>query len=646
MQISYTADYDRIANRFTSPVRCPLGVTHEGPPAHDMGRVAWNPSLMATAAPTAMTQETTAPRVTGGVLVPYLLILLAHAPLIYVHLQQLWSRPHYQFFPLVLLASASMMITRARSHDVAWHPVTRWSLLLSRGFLLASSVLLTLAFLRLSPLGAYLSCLLALAALILRLGLPAWGPWSLLLLLIRVPYGQDVALIQWMQRVTTRLSSTALDTIHVEHIAEGNILTFPGRSLFVEEACSGVVSMLAIVACAGILAVWWKRSLLHGLTLIATGLFWAGAMNVVRVVTIAIALDSYGIDLTEGWKHEAVGLCVFVVSLVALFSTDRLLLFLLAPIPMNALAGYWPYVEENWLVRLYNVCAGTESDEDALDSYGNYSDDWNDPVHEEESGQTLRAAPVGSAKPSRLVPRPWEWAIAMLFLLIGGAQVFAGIGPFSVAPPVRQTALDLAAEDLPDTLAGWKQIDFEEQHRDGSSVFGEHSRLWTYRNGPFVVRLSVDFVFPEWHELTACYAGTGWTINSRTRDDNDSTRMAAMLTKPNGEQAFLLFDLFDSDGREYVSPTGSFMHPQLRRIFGGEATRFTLPTYYQVQALAGVPGTSLSGDGRQSMTDLFIEFEEHIRALVAGGGPLGRSDDGNASEFPGTQTEGQTSPID
>ncbi len=584
---------------------------------------------MATATPTAMTQETTAPRVTGGVLIPYLLILLAHAPLVYVHLQQLWSRPHYQFFPLVLLASASIMIMRARSNNVAWHRVTRWSVLLSRGFLLASTVLLTLAFLRLSPLGAYVSCLLTLAAMILRLGLPAWGPWSLLLLLIRVPYGQDVALIQWMQRVTTQLSSTALDTIHVEHIAEGNILTFPGRSLFVEEACSGVVSMLAIVACAGILAVWWKRSLLHGVTLIATGLFWAGAMNVVRVVMIAIALDRYGIDLTEGWRHEAVGLCVFVVSLVALFSTDRLLLFLLAPVPMNPLAGYWPYAEENWLVRLWNACAGAESDQDSFDAYGDYVDDWADPVDEEESTTTSRVGSVGRAQPSRLAPRPWEWAFALLFLLIGSAQVYAGIGPFSIAPPVNPSALDLAAEDLPDTLAGWKQIDFEEQHRDTSSVFGEHSRLWTYRNGPFLVRLSVDFVFPEWHELTACYAGTGWTIDSRTRSDDDSTRMAAMLTKPNGEQAFLLFDLFDSDGREYVSPTGSFMHPQLRRIFGGEATRFTLPAYYQVQALAGVPGTSLSEDGRRAMTDLFIEFEEHIRVLVAGQGAVGESDDLN-----------------
>lgn len=576
---------------------------------------------MATTMPAEKIDDTEAPRVTELLLLPYLIMLLAHAPLVYVHLQQLWSRPHYQFFPLVLLASASLMVMRARSEDDHWRTVTRGVLLLSRGLLLASVALLTLAMIRLSPLGAYVSLLLMLAAMILRLGLPAWGPWALLLLLIRVPYGQDVALIQWMQRVTTRLSSTALDTIKVEHIAEGNVLTFPGRSLFVEEACSGVVSMLAIVACAAILAVWWRRSLFHGIALIATGLFWAGGMNVVRVVTIAIALDGYGIDLTEGWRHEAVGLCVFVVSLLALFSTDRLLLFIFAPVPMNPLSSYWPYAGENWLVRVWNFGAGLDPDAEALDAY----DDWSNPVYDDEIEPVSRSTPTKPICPVKA--RPWEWAFALLFVGIGGVQVFAGIGPFSVAPPVKQTALGLKAEDLPANLAGWEQVDFEEQHRDGSSVFGEHSRLWTYRNGPYVVRLSLDFVFPEWHELTACYSGTGWTVDSRSRSDEEATRTMASLTKPNGEQAFLMFDLFDSEGQDYVSPSGSFMHPQLRRIVSGEASRFTLPTYYQVQALAGVPGTSLSDEVQQAIGDLFVEFEQQMRELVVHGRQGLRGDD-------------------
>ena len=38
-------------------------------------------------------------------LLPYLLVLLAHVPLLVVYFQQLWGRPHYQFYPLVLGAA-------------------------------------------------------------------------------------------------------------------------------------------------------------------------------------------------------------------------------------------------------------------------------------------------------------------------------------------------------------------------------------------------------------------------------------------------------------------------------------------------------------------------------------------------------------
>ncbi|MBX3439721.1 MAG: exosortase/archaeosortase family protein, partial [Planctomycetaceae bacterium] len=236
----------------------------------------------------------------------------------------------------------------------------------------------------------------------MRLGVPAFGPWALLLMMLRIPYGHDLAAIQAMQRFTTELSAIALDSTGIEHFAQGNILEFPSRSLFVEEACSGVVSMMAMIACAAILAVWWRRSLLHGILLMASGIFWAGAMNVIRVVLIAVALAQYQIDLTEGWPHAALGLFAFAVSLGALASTDRLLLFGTSRIPKNPLASYWPYADENHLVSVWNAVAGSETDAEV--HYGENSDDWDaapneEPVQEREPVTTVASPP----------PRAWEW---------------------------------------------------------------------------------------------------------------------------------------------------------------------------------------------------------------------------------------------
>ncbi len=545
----------------------------------------------------------------GGL--PFGLILLTHGPLLYVYFLQLWDRPHYQFFPLVLLAFGYFVTVRWPERQTP----SRRAVAASRLLLLGSATVLAFSIARLSPLAAYLSGTVTIGAFLLRMGVPALGPWALLLLMLRIPYGHDVAAIQMMQRVTTRLSSTALDTIGVEHFPEGNILVFPSQTLFVEEACSGVVSMLAMVACAAMMAVWWRRSLLHGLLLMATGVLWAGAMNVIRVVGIAITLSHYDVDLTEGWRHEAMGLFAFAVSLGALLSTDRLLLFLLGPIGRNPLAGYWTYAEENRLVPLWNLCAGPGGGAGSHESYGDHTQDW-DAAETDENGQQTHVAspPAGQCSGA---PRRWEWAIVPVFLLLGAAQVVAGIGPFSAAPAVRQVAIDLSANDLPEDLNGWKRIGFEAKDRDSSSAFGEHSRIWSYQRGGRIALLSLDFVFPEWHSLSRCYEGTGWQILSRTPIGHGTTRIETLFTKPGGENAYLIFDLFDSQGQDYVVPGKSILHRQLRRIMSGEANRYTLPSYYQAQLLVELPGGVLSEDDQQEIRQLFLMFEANMRSKLA-----------------------------
>jgi exosortase len=570
-------------------------------------------------------------------LLPYLLVGLAHLPLLVVYFQQLWGRPHYQFFPLVLGAAAYFLWQRWPHRSA---PSTR-GLLASGGLLLVSLPMLGCAFLWLSPMLAYASLLLVLASALLRLGVPALGPWLLLWMLVRIPYGQDVALIQWMQRLTTDLSSTALDRLRIEHIADGNVLLFPGTSLFVEEACSGVVSLLAIVACGGILAVWWRRSIVHAACLIGSAVFLAGAMNVVRVITIALALEKAGVDLSTGWQHETLGLVIFAVSLVGLFSLDRLLSFFLGPIGMNPLSSYWDDAAYNGLIRFWNHFVGLEPYDE--------EDVW----HSEHPDSESPATPATHRL--EWLGRAWDWGIAALFLLVGGGQVLAGIGPFSVAPEISPIALDLSEDALPASLGAWQQAGFETLERDSSSAFGEYSRIWAYHNGTTTVRVSVDFVFPEWHALEACYAGIGWQrTGSRTHNPADAAGFVeATFTRPDGQRALLLFDLFDENGLPYQAPEGSFVHPQLRRIFSGEATRWTLPNYYQVQALALSEVGEIPEPQREQIRELFVHFRREMAQQIGGAEaarpPGGGAADGSRASkpLPGKQpqTQGPVDPV-
>ena len=537
-------------------------------------------------------------------LLPHLIVLLAHVPLLMVYFQQMWDRPHYQFFPIVLLAVGFFVVQ-------AWplrRPPSIRAGRFALGLTLISAVMLAFGFLRLSPMVAYVSFVLAIGAFLLRLGVPAFGPWCLLWLLVRIPYGQDVALIQSMQRITTELSSTALDTIGIEHLAEGNILLFPTASLFVEEACSGIVSLLAIVACGGILAVWWRRSIVHSLLLVATGILLAGAMNTVRVVVIAVALDSYDVDLSTGWRHDTLGLLIFATSLLALFSADRLLYFLLSPINRNPLASYFDYTEGNVLVDFWNRFVGLEEiDVEHADAITTDADQPSTP----ESDAVARLAVWRSSA--------WDWALAAVFLVLAAGQVVAGIGPFSVPPDTSAIALDLAEDDLPEQWERWNRVGFEVVERDSSAAFGEHSRIWAFNDGSMIVRVSLDFVFPEWHALTACYSGVGWTLESSERQQSSGAGpgfVEATLSKPNEQTAVLMFDLFDDTGRPYETPTGSFLHPKLRRILQGDVDRWNLPNYYQIQAFAVSENGPVSAQQREQMRHLFEWFRLRMRQQI------------------------------
>ena len=283
-------------------------------------------------------------------------LLLGLTPLLIVHVRQMWSQSHYQYFPFVLAAVAWFLWSRwkegagtvgpragaAWGAEVAVAAVSLGALglgvLLYNPWLSACSAILSVAvgFLMLSR---------------LRRIRGLWGIWCLLWLCVPLPLGFGSGLTASLQLTSSRLSSELLDLIGVNHLMSGNVLQLPGQQLFVDEACSGIVSVLAVVACAAMFAVWARRPLLHALLLIVSGIGWAVVMNVVRICTIAFALDRFEIDLSHGTPHEVLGLVVFCLTFLAVVSTDQLLTFVLEPVPVtdlyrdeaawNPLVGVW-----------------------------------------------------------------------------------------------------------------------------------------------------------------------------------------------------------------------------------------------------------------------------------------------------------------
>ena len=260
--------------------------------------------------------------------------VLAVGPLLAVHFRQMWARPQYQYFPFVLAC-------------VAWLLWSRWSA--SRGSQPARTstsyraeiALGAVALLALVVAVFLYNPWLAAAAAVAGSGVGllmacrirpidgAVGIWILLWLCLPLPFSLGANFTGWLQLLSSRASSQILDLLGVNHLMSGNVLQLPDREFFVDEACSGIISVMSVVACSAMFAIWLRRPLAHALMLIVTGVGWAVVMNIARISTIAIAASQFGLDLSVGAAHEVLGLIVFLLTFIAVVSTDRLLVFLL-----------------------------------------------------------------------------------------------------------------------------------------------------------------------------------------------------------------------------------------------------------------------------------------------------------------------------
>jgi exosortase/archaeosortase family protein len=102
------------------------------------------------------------------------------------------------------------------------------------------------------------------------------------------------------------------------------VIALPGRRLLVEEACSGVHSLFVTLAAALFYGFWRKFSAVCLVVLLAATAFWAVVVNIGRIVLVTWVVARSGMDLLGGWRHEAVGLAVVVLTLGLIASTDRL----------------------------------------------------------------------------------------------------------------------------------------------------------------------------------------------------------------------------------------------------------------------------------------------------------------------------------
>jgi len=143
-------------------------------------------------------------------------------------------------------------------------------------------------------------------------------PFFYLIFMIPLPYILYDAVAFPLKLFVSRISVDFLSSIGILVMREGNIIHLVDTTLEVADACSGIRSIISLLAISTILAymtqkTWIKRIML---TLFAVPI--AIFVNSIRVIGTGVLAEKYGSAVAEGFFHEFAGLLIFGVAIVML----------------------------------------------------------------------------------------------------------------------------------------------------------------------------------------------------------------------------------------------------------------------------------------------------------------------------------------
>lgn len=254
------------------------------------------------------------------------LVVIMYASVLSSLARQWWDDPNYGHgFFVPIFAGYVLWSERDRWRALPFHPSN-----LGFGIMLFASGLRVLGMLGAELFIARLSLVILISGLVLFLAgrqvlRSIAFPTGYLLFMIPLPGIVYYQLTFPLQLWASRLAASGLVALGIRTVREGNLLILPNCTLNVVEACSGIrslLSLLAAVVAYGYLAEpsAWKRT-----ALAVASIPVAIATNGLRLVAVG-ALSYYsGPSVDSGAVHLALGLGFFALAFISIMLIHKLL---------------------------------------------------------------------------------------------------------------------------------------------------------------------------------------------------------------------------------------------------------------------------------------------------------------------------------
>jgi exosortase len=145
-------------------------------------------------------------------------------------------------------------------------------------------------------------------------------PLTFLLLMIPLPNIVFNQITFPLQLLTSQVAAAALPVLGVPILREGNVINLPAMALEVAEACSGIRSLMSLLALAVIYGYVIEKRLWVRWLLALASVPIAVISNSVRIIGTGLLVQYWDADKAEGYFHASWGWIIFVISLAMLYA--------------------------------------------------------------------------------------------------------------------------------------------------------------------------------------------------------------------------------------------------------------------------------------------------------------------------------------
>lgn len=128
-----------------------------------------------------------------------------------------------------------------------------------------------------------------------------------------------------LQIFAAQSASFCLFNLGIPVLREGNLITLAGTTLEVAEACSGLRSLVALLALGTVYAYFSQPQMWKRWTLVLLSIPIAILANAFRVTGTGILANYWGTEAAEGFYHTFEGWLVFVVAFILLLACGTLI---------------------------------------------------------------------------------------------------------------------------------------------------------------------------------------------------------------------------------------------------------------------------------------------------------------------------------